>query len=66
MRKAVETIEPWYKNPWVWLIIGIPGLTVLGCVFTIYLAITHPDLLVSDASTAHLFVAGMSRATGLG
>ena len=40
--------ECWYRNPWVWLIIAIPGLTVAGCMVTIYLAITNPDFLVSD------------------
>ncbi len=40
--------EAWYKNQWVWLIIAIPSLTVIGCIFTIYLALSHPDHLVSD------------------
>jgi len=42
--------EPWYQNPWVWLIISIPSLTIVGCMFTIYLAITRPDQLVSDTA----------------
>jgi hypothetical protein len=41
-----STAEPWYRNPWVWLIIAIPSLTVAGCMLTIYLAITHPHILV--------------------
>jgi hypothetical protein len=32
----------------VWLVIAIPSLTVIGCMLTIYLAISHPDLLVKD------------------
>ena len=40
--------EAWYKNQWVWLIIAIPSLTVIGCMFTIYLALSHPDHLVRD------------------
>jgi hypothetical protein len=40
--------EPWYRNSWVWLIIAIPAATVAGCLFTIYLALTHPDARVSD------------------
>jgi len=40
----------WYTNPWVWLVVSIPSLTVLGCLFTIYLAISNPDLLVKDPS----------------
>jgi len=41
--------EAWYRNPWVWLIIGIPAMTVIGCMFTIYLAVSRPDQLVHDA-----------------
>ncbi len=40
--------EHWSKNPWVWLIIAIPALTVLGCALTIYLAVSRPYTLVSD------------------
>ena len=40
--------EPWYRNQWVWLVISIPSLTVVGCMLTIWLAITHPDTLVKD------------------
>ena len=43
--------EPWYRNPWVWLIIAIPSLTVAGCMLTIYLALTHPHILVGDSPT---------------
>lgn len=32
----------------VWLLIAIPGLTVIGCLLTIYLAISNPDKLVKD------------------
>lgn len=39
---------PWYRNAWVWLIIAIPGMTVAGCLFTIYLAIANPDERVRD------------------
>lgn len=40
--------ESWQRNPWVWLIIAIPALTVAGCLLTIYLALTRPDYLVGD------------------
>ena len=42
--------EPWYRNPWVWLIIAIPALTVIGGLLTIYLAIANPHIIVSDAA----------------
>ena len=38
----------WRRNPWVWLVIGIPTATVIGCAITIYLAITNPEFIVKD------------------
>lgn len=49
MDKTVDINEPWYRNPWVWLLIAIPSLTVAGCMLTIYLALTNPHILVGDA-----------------
>ena len=48
MTKQQAIAETWYSNPWVWLLIAIPGLTVAGCLFTIYLALTNPHILISD------------------
>ncbi len=53
--------EPWYKNQWVWLIIAIPSLTVIGCMITIYLALSHPDYLVSDTAIKEETPATQSR-----
>ena len=46
--RTVDEQERWYRNPWVWLLIAIPSLTVVGCMLTIYLAITNPHILVGD------------------
>ena len=48
--RTVDENEPWYRNPWVWLLIAIPSLTVAGCMVTIYLAITNPHILVGDTN----------------
>ena len=40
--------RPWYRYPWPWVAIAIPGLAVAGGLYTPYLAITHPDPLVVD------------------
>jgi len=45
-----DSTEDWRRNPWVWLLIAIPSLTVIGCAFTIYLAISHPHILVGDSA----------------
>jgi len=52
MAKTIDPNEPWYRNPWVWLLIAIPSLTVAGCMVTIWLALTHPHILVSDTPPA--------------
>jgi hypothetical protein len=49
-RNTTDQPEAWHRNPWVWLVIAIPALTVAGCMLTIYLAITNPDYLVRDAA----------------
>ena len=49
---AINEKEPWYRNPWVWLVIAIPSLTVAGCMLTIYLALTNPHILVNDEPPA--------------
>lgn len=46
------TPEAWYRNGWVWLVIGIPAATVAGCFLTIWLALAHPDERVHDPATA--------------
>ena len=48
----MESSEHWHKNPWVWLLIAIPSLTVAGCALTIYLALTNPHTIVSDSPAA--------------
>lgn len=42
------SVEPWYRQFWPWFIISVPAATVLGCMFTIFLAVTRPDSLVVD------------------
>jgi len=50
MKETREINEPWYRNFWVWLLIAIPGLTIVGCALTIFLAVSNPDQLVPDYS----------------
>lgn len=39
---------PWYKQFWPWFLISLPAAAVVACAFTIYLAATHKDALVTD------------------
>jgi len=33
--------RPWYKEPWPWILMAGPALAMVGCIVTIYLAMTH-------------------------
>ncbi|MDK1022858.1 MAG: FixH family protein [Gammaproteobacteria bacterium] len=44
-----ENQKPWYRQLWPWILIAIPGSSVIGGVVMIYLAITGSDHLVKDS-----------------
>ena len=45
--------HPWYRQPWVWLLIALPLTAVIGGIITIYLAVTTSDGLVVDDYYQH-------------
>ena len=40
--------RPWYREPWVWLMISLPMTAVIASMFTIYKAVSTADGLVVD------------------
>lgn len=36
-----QTIKPWFKQLWPWLLISGPAVAMIGCIITIYLAINY-------------------------
>jgi len=46
--KTDKPKTPWYREPWVWLMIAFPMTAVVGGMITIYLAVTTSDGLVVD------------------
>lgn len=38
--KPTEKSNPWYKEPWPWILMSGPFLAIVGCIITIYLAYT--------------------------
>ncbi|WP_404991230.1 hypothetical protein [Cupriavidus pauculus] len=48
--------KPWYKEPWPWILMSGPLLAIVGCGITIWLAIAHADVPVSDATRRGLVV----------
>ncbi|QKM63699.1 hypothetical protein [Polynucleobacter antarcticus] len=46
--------KPWFKQLWPWLLISGPALAAIGCMITIYLAITlYADKPVRDGVVKH-------------
>ncbi|UUZ63251.1 FixH family protein [Polaromonas sp. P1-6] len=44
----ISTARPWWKEPYVWLVIAGPLSAVLACVVTAFYIMQGPDALVSD------------------
>ena len=42
--------RPWYREPYVWLVLGGPLAVIVASIFTIYLAVTRSDPVL-DRST---------------
>lgn len=38
--------RPWYREPWPWVLIAIPLLTVIASGITLWLALANPEYLV--------------------
>jgi len=55
--------RPWYREPWPWVLIAIPALTVIACAITLWLALTHPDYLVVEDDDYQAVKAGLQAQT---
>ena len=40
--------QPWYREPWPWIIIGLLGTVIIASFITLWIAIANPDRLVVD------------------
>jgi hypothetical protein len=50
-----QPLKPWYKEPWPWVAIAIPGAAVIMGITTLVLALTNPDpVIVSDKAYREL------------
>ena len=43
-----ESPRPWYKEPWVWFILAIPGSAIIWSIFLFNVALSHQVSMVSD------------------
>jgi hypothetical protein len=40
--------RPWYKEPWPWVFIAVPGLTIIAGAVTLFVALRTNDGVVAD------------------
>ncbi len=45
---AIDDQRPWYREPWPWFIIALLGAAVIASFVTLWIAISHPDVLVVE------------------
>ncbi len=44
----VPTVRPWFKEPYVWMVIAGPASAVLACAVTAVYILQGPDAVVSE------------------
>ncbi|MDW3687044.1 FixH family protein [Cupriavidus sp. CV2] len=45
--------NPWWKEPWPWLLMSGPLVAMVACGVTIWLAMTHPDPPIVEGVSRH-------------
>lgn len=43
-------INPWYREPWPYIIFGIPAFTVVACTIFLFIALSNPPELLAQQS----------------
>ncbi|NIC43047.1 nitrogen fixation protein FixH [Aquabacterium sp. A08] len=48
---AQRPAQPWYREPYVWLVLGGPLAVIVACIVTVYIAVTHADPVLDRSAT---------------
>lgn len=48
MESTLNKPLPWYKQFWPWFVFGLPGVTVIAGITTVFISIYYADSLVDD------------------
>lgn len=51
LQESAQTAKPWYKEPLMWLVLGLPATVVVAGVSTVIIASSNPETLVSAPHT---------------
>lgn len=47
-RRLAEDSQPWYRQPWPWVLIGLPGVAVVASIASLFIALHGADDTVAD------------------
>ena len=56
LSKPSQSSGPWYREPYVWLVLGGPLVVIVASIFTIYLAVTRADPVLDRTPKAGIQV----------
>lgn len=48
LNPGMDNKRPWYREPWPWILFGLPGIVVIASFVTLYIALQTDDGVVSD------------------
>lgn len=49
--KSPSLVRPWWREPYVWLVIGGPAVVVVAGIATAIIAMTHPDPVLDRSAS---------------
>jgi hypothetical protein len=62
MKTDLKSSRPWWKEPYLWLVVGLPLSAVLACVVTAVYILRGPDRVVMEDRLARAMAQEISRA----
>ncbi|WP_018607039.1 FixH family protein [Uliginosibacterium gangwonense] len=48
LNPTMDSKRPWYREPWPWILFGLPGIVVIASFVTLFIALQTDDGVVSD------------------
>ena len=53
-RQSQNSQDIWYRNPMVWLAIGLPAFVVLASIVTIVIAFNNAPMLIEESASTEV------------
>ena len=53
--QEIQTVKPWYKQFWPWMIMGLPASVVVASIVTYFIALDGIDSVISKIITKRVW-----------